>query len=102
MAAYFPSELLYEIVCPVVVEYIDEAIAGSFQIPQDQEKITLTAVNDQVEPVCERTAYDGDIALPKPKSILSLLSASYQLRSVTLKVLSDALEIPTVSDTLER
>ena len=81
-------ELLYEIIELVVVDHVDQALlpplAYAARPPSDINKQAPSREEDREELRC----------FVRCGPVVALLAASVHLRSVTLRVLSDALEIP--------
>lgn len=89
-----PPEILYHIIGIIVAEYIDNAIAGSLQLPQCHLAIRAVVDDGGNQTHVVDTTYSGaDSKPPKPSNILSLLEVSVQVRSVTLRVVSDVLNV---------
>lgn len=81
-----PPEVLYDVVGLVFSEHLDALIAGKRKLqnvpPPSSEDDSGDNVLDSPPPLSVRG---------EPSTIASLLQATYQIRHVTLKVLSDAL-----------
>lgn len=89
-----PSELLYKIVLFTATNYIDDLVAGPLSIPHTGLDVPHTAA--ELEAL--RVEIDkSDPALRVPSPLRSLFCASYQLRSIALKVLSHVLGIDMVT-----
>lgn len=86
-----PVEILRDIVSWLVAEYIDEVVSGRLQLPQCSPDVVRGDGHDWI---IVATSSQMDPRLPEPTVILRLLESSWQLRAVTLKVLSDAMHIP--------
>ncbi len=97
-----PPELLYEIVGLILAEYLDDVIAGFHRLPgpTPMDLLTTGLLTDTelqelqkplVSPPIDQNTEDPALSFPSP--IVPLLRVSFQLREVTLKVMSDALGI---------
>ncbi|THG94316.1 hypothetical protein EW026_g7129 [Hermanssonia centrifuga] len=106
-----PHELLYEIIGLVVAEYIDSVIAGPLSLPclsvnksKDNHVCADAASMDRarqlIRALAERPKTDPVLAGSNP--VVSLLQISIDWRASTLKVLSDALNIPLESEGVGR
>ena len=89
-----PPELLYKIVLFTTTDYLDDLIAGPLSIPHTG----LDVPHSTAELEALRSEIDKhDPALRVPSPLRSLFSASYQLRSIALTVLSHVLGIAMVT-----
>ena len=88
-----PTELLRRIVILVLVQYLDDLIAGPHRFPI----LTVYNLDDSKDfdgwtPEVEEAEL-SDMALDLPNPVIALLSTSYQIRDVTLRSVSDILGI---------
>ncbi len=106
-----PHELLYEIIGLVVAEHIDSVIAGPLSLPclsvnksKDnhvcEDAASMDRARQLIRALAERPKTDPVLAGSNP--VVSLLRISIDWRASTLKVLSDALNIPLESEGVGR
>ena len=101
--ARLPVELLHKIVVLAVVQYLDEVIAGPLYIPSAGGLLSERDPDFKARRESLRHRDCDDIALGgEPNPVIPFFSASYQLRDIVLKVLSDILGIPLVRGPISR
>ena len=77
-----PAEILFDIVCYVVAEYVDFLIAGVLDDPCNYDALTTTLTPEEEE----------------RNPIVPLFSVSFQFRDTVRKALSLMLDIPRNED----
>ncbi len=97
-ARNLPPELLYEVVGLSLAQYLDDLIAGSLKSNPSSPSLELghrdgeggaDAALRPLEPSVSTNSLEAECYNP----VVSLLNSSFQIRHVTLRVLSDALGI---------
>ena len=88
----FPTEILHDIIRPLVEEQIDLALAGPLAY-------VLRPLSQQYDPAPTKEAdHEAMVAFVRDCPLLPLLSVSVRMHNVTLQVLSDALDISYDND----
>ncbi|KAJ3558202.1 hypothetical protein NM688_g1066 [Phlebia brevispora] len=90
-----PPELLYKVVSFATTEYLDDLIAGPLSIPHTSLTVSQP-INATELDALRQELEKHDPALHAPNPLRPLLPSSYQLRSITLKVLSHVLGVGLV------
>lgn len=80
--ATMPPELIYDIICYVIAEYVDFLIAGVLDNPCDYDAFTTTLTKEE----------------EARNPIVPLFGVSHQVRDMTRKLLSEMLDIPRKED----
>ena len=91
-AELLPTELLRQIFVLSLVDYLDDLIDGPLKLRAAQGTISRDV--EFAQDVADLPPDVIDPATNAPNPILTLLRTSYQIRAVTLKVISEVLGIP--------
>ena len=93
---YLPVDILSDICLQVLIRFVDDLITGPLKLqPPANSSIDITRMElpDDELAVLKSEIEENDASRNSPNPVSALLGSSFQLRGVTLNVVSQVLEI---------
>ena len=93
---YLPVDILYDICLQVLIRFVDDLVTGPLKLqPPANPSIDITRFElpDDELAILKSEIEENDVARTSPNPISALLGSSFQLRDVTLNVVSQIMSI---------